>query len=631
MAQVKFFRGVFGNYKSGNDHKDAVYFSTDTQELFLNGVAYGISKADAEKLDNSVKGVELANGVITVSYTGTKAATTITLPLASSEANGLMSKEDKAAFDVLNGSADVAGSVKKQVADALASATSYADGLVAEGSAIDLRIDAIEAAMGEDGSVSSQIDAKINALDVTAIGGAGKIITTVSETDGKIAAEVMDATAANIAITNTELEATNVEAGLAEIISDYKAADAALKEELMGEVADADAKTIAALNDKIEAVGAAAKSYEIVEVTEGLSENVRKAYKLVDEDKVQAGSMIEIYKDSSLKSVALNGQTLNFTYILADGSEDTVGVDVSAFLAESEFGNGLQVVDHVVSVKVDGTSESYLSVSADGIKVDGIDTAISNAVTAEAEIARAAEKANSDAIKVLNGTATEAGSVAKAVADAKAAIDAYTVNGQTISGNPVLDSADIKRNGKEQTVEAAIAALETAVGAEGSVANQIKTAVEALDAEVTSTDGSKVTVKVTEVDGKITAVNVTESDIASAQGLADVVTSLGETGTVGAKIKANADAIATLNGNAETAGSVAKALADAKAYTDAEKAKIDAYTVNEKAISSNPVLDATDIKLGTYTSINNSINITATTTIADAIKALEDAWTWGEA
>ena len=42
-----------------------------------------------------------------------------------------------------------------------------------------------------------------------------------------------------------------------------------------------------------------------------------------------------------------------------------------------------------------------------------------DAVAAEAAIARAAEKANEDAIKVLNGDATTAGSVAKAVADAK--------------------------------------------------------------------------------------------------------------------------------------------------------------------------------------------------------------------
>lgn len=51
---------------------------------------------------------------------------------------------------------------------------------------------------------------------------------------------------------------------------------------------------------------------------------------------------------------------------------------------------------------------------------------------------------------------------------------------------------------------------------------EIAPAIEALDAEVTSTDGAKVSVKVTEVDGKITAVNVTETDIASAERLTEV-------------------------------------------------------------------------------------------------------------
>ena len=50
-------------------------------------------------------------------------------------------------------------------------------------------------------------------------------------------------------------------------------------------------------------------------------------------------------------------------------------------------------------------------------------------------------------------------------------------------------------------------------GGSGSIASQITTAIEALDAEVTSADGQYVTVKVTEVDGKITAVNVTDAGV----------------------------------------------------------------------------------------------------------------------
>jgi hypothetical protein len=75
-----------------------------------------------------------------------------------------------------------------------------------------------------------------------------------------------------------------------------------------------------------------------------------------------------------------DAQKLILTYILADGKESVVPVDLSAFYAESETGNGLQVVDHVISVKVDAASESFLTVGADGVKLAGVQDAINGAV-----------------------------------------------------------------------------------------------------------------------------------------------------------------------------------------------------------------------------------------------------------
>lgn len=65
----------------------------------------------------------------------------------------------------------------------IAGAKKYADSLDA---AMDSRVDALEAAIGAGGSVGTQIDEKIQALDVedTAIGG--QYVSAVSETDGKI-------------------------------------------------------------------------------------------------------------------------------------------------------------------------------------------------------------------------------------------------------------------------------------------------------------------------------------------------------------------------------------------------------------------------------------------------------------
>lgn len=145
------------------------------------------------------------------------------------------------------------------------------------------------------------------------------------------------------------------------------------------------------LKDGIDNVIAGGKTYSIVDDTENveaLPANVLKRYRLqetVGSTNTLLGEPIDIYKDSSLKSVALNGQTLNFTYILADGSESTVGVDVSTFLAESEFKDGLQVIDHVVSVKIDPSSEEFLTVGKDGVKLAGVQNAINTAVSTAVE------------------------------------------------------------------------------------------------------------------------------------------------------------------------------------------------------------------------------------------------------
>ena len=138
------------------------------------------------------------------------------------------------------------------------------------------------------------------------------------------------------------------------------------------------------LNDADIKLSNAISNLRMTEVTgtelSGLGTNVKEAYKLIDGNNTKHGDYIKIYKDSSLKTVVFEDQTLKFTYIYSDGSEDTVDVDVSAFLTENEYADGLQVVNHVISVKRDANSESFLSISADGIKLSGVQEAINNAV-----------------------------------------------------------------------------------------------------------------------------------------------------------------------------------------------------------------------------------------------------------
>jgi hypothetical protein len=141
--------------------------------------------------------------------------------------------------------------------------------------------------------------------------------------------------------------------------------------------------------------------------------NIKEAYKLVGNDGETAkGDIVKIYKDTSLISVQIGkmddeidpqtgeitpgttGNTaLEFVYQLADQTYELVKLDVESFLEENEFADGLQVDNHVVSVKIDEDSETVstgegatnvavLTVSENGIKVDNIQKAIdSKAVT----------------------------------------------------------------------------------------------------------------------------------------------------------------------------------------------------------------------------------------------------------
>lgn len=108
----------------------------------------------------------------------------------------------------------------------------------------------------------------------------------------------------------------------------------------------------------------------------------------------------------------IQGQFLKYVYTLADGSEATEYVDVSSFLVESEFANGLAAgADGVVRGVVDNSGE-FLSVGANGFKVSGISDAIAAAKTelkgasgdaASAETIAGAKKYADDAVAAVAG------------------------------------------------------------------------------------------------------------------------------------------------------------------------------------------------------------------------------------
>ena len=138
------------------------------------------------------------------------------------------------------------------------------------------------------------------------------------------------------------------------------------------------------------------KTYKLVSVSAS-GETVKEEYELHVKTatgewaKAEGSANIKIYKDSSIVSIEYvtvdgygkAGQFLKYTYINAEGEEQTTYVDLSNVVIEAEFKNGLQVTSGEVSVKIDSESdghENFLSVSDKGVKISGVQDAINASV-----------------------------------------------------------------------------------------------------------------------------------------------------------------------------------------------------------------------------------------------------------
>ena len=392
------------------------------------------------------------------------------------------------------------------------------------------------------------------------------------------------------------------------------------KKALIGDAAT-DYNTLGKLEDKILAVEGAAKSYSIAKATDEevgkLGTNVKEAYKLIENGKVQVGEYIPVYKDSSLKSAVLNGQKLVFTYTLADETEQVVEIDVSSFLAESEFKNGLSVNDNgEVSVKVDATSEDFLTVGDGGVKLSGVQTAIDNAIAAETQN-------RTNAINALNATAgtqavSEGKHVAVQVVETAGKLTNVTVTEKDIASAKELD------------------ALETAVGdgfsAEKTVAKSIADNTKAINDEANTrkADDDAINAKIGTVGTGTTVVEMIEEAKAAAIAASTVVAensdfiTVTKTGEVG---KTQTYTITTQDIASETA--TTKAINDEK--TAREKA-MTAETATRVAAEAQVLADAkaytdTEVKkeADRAKGIEDGLNSRLTTVEGDYVKSVESA------
>ena len=95
----------------------------------------------------------------------------------------------------------------------------------------------------------------------------------------------------------------------------------------------------------------------------------------------------DFVKDSVLEDVEYKAETqeIIFTWKTVDGTTKTDAVSVADFVQVYTAGQGLEVSNNEFSIKIDGESEDFLTVGANGLKVAGVQGAINSAKNAAIE------------------------------------------------------------------------------------------------------------------------------------------------------------------------------------------------------------------------------------------------------
>ena len=288
------------------------------------------------------------------------------------------------------------------------------------------------------GAEQANADA-IAAMDLTDSAVDGEFITSVSQSDGKVAI-------VRGKVASDKVTAVAVSGGADTVAINGTTVDAQIK----------------SLGKTLKTVEGNAAKYKVVKLSaedlKGLSDsdNVREAYKVVswtgDEataHPTQVGETIKIYKDAALLSVtpedggAGENTVIKFTYSLANGSQKDVSVDLGKAIFESEMGNGMQVVDHKIAIKLDAANENaFLTVGENGLKLSGVQDAIDTAkAAATTKVAKAADAAH---LTVTKGETAADGSVT------------YTIGESNIASADALTTETNRAKGAEDKIEASV-------------------------------------------------------------------------------------------------------------------------------------------------------------------------------
>ena len=415
----------------------------------------------------------------------------------------------------------------------------------------------------------AEIADEIDAMDKAASAVDGQVVTTVSEADGKVSetkANVKDlqlggyskdtSATGDIASTDT------INAALSKLENKAAAITIGNTDHSINVTTNASGTDVAVnikSGEKVVLLGndGIYTDLDLVKITTGLPETVKERYQLLASDDTQIGANIDIPKDSHIVSInyitgGTHAQNLEYVYIDASGETQTTYVDMSELIIEAEVENGIQSINHKLSIKLDTAGDDtgdgkFLTVGANGLKLDGVTDAITAAVNALDVTGDTAQSG-----KYITHINEENGliSIGGRADISKAPLNDY------VKGTAATAVADT------DTVNQAISKLENQVDAAKSAATTVV-------AEGTDAGNNMSIVETAGADGhKIFTVNL--SDVASAQGLANEI--------------AYRKAVDGVNGDAYTADTNAHYISGASSLYGADQALDSALNTVDNAM-----------------------------------------------
>ena len=222
----------------------------------------------------------------------------------------------------------------------------------------------------------------------------------------------------------------------------------------------------------------------------------------INVDGVKVGE-INIPKDQFFKSASYDSELkiITLTFITENG-EQSVQLNVADLVDTYTAGNGLSVSNNQFEVKLNQETESYLVLNEDGLGLFGIDTALAT----KANVGDFNELV--DKVNIINGNAALEGSFAKGDADTLSSAKAYTDTNTNAIVNS-LDDEIVRAKAAEKANSDAIEILNANEAQNGSVKNAIKVSKEYTDTQIstltevvnTKANSSDVYTK-TEIDNK---------------------------------------------------------------------------------------------------------------------------------